>query len=313
MADLAKKYNASIALFSPGDLNTLISLVKTYLELGIEDLALDPGTFPGPKGISHSINMFTKLRWKACNEDYQYARYPLIATPITAWKLIDGDVKEKMWWEVITANILMTRYADLLIMHSLEGWVYLPTVMWRFNLYTDPRKPVAVTPGLRAIGNPNEKSPVFVTGNYALTYTLVSSDIESSKVDGYLLVIDTEGIAVECAVPGRKFTADGVAEALNEAKLNEVSLKDLIKHRILIIPGKAARLAGDIEDATGWKVLVGPIDSSEIGKFMEAAVVQELLKRGLVPNRDIFYWRDPHGKEVDIVLVKNGKQFLDHH
>lgn len=274
MADVVKNYNVPIVLFSPGDLNTLVTLVNTFLELGIEDLALDPGTFIGSKGLAYTINVFTKLRWKACNENYKLARFPLIGTPIVAWKLVDGDSQQKMWWETITAIMLMTRYADLLIMHSLEGWVYLPLVMWRFNLYTDPRRPVSVTPGLRTIGSPDEKSPIFITGNYALTYSLVSSDIESAKVSGYLLVVDTEGIAVECAVPGRKLTPDNVAEILKEA-----GLEKLVKHKVLIIPGKAARLAGDIEDATGWRVLVGPMDSSEIGKFIFEKWKPETLKQ----------------------------------
>jgi len=273
MADVVKKHEVPVVLFSPGDLNMLVSLVNTYLELGIEDLALDPGTFTGSRGLAYTINAFTKLRWKACNEDYKLTRFPLIGTPIVAWKMINGDVQQKMWWETITATMLMTRYADLLIMHSLEGWVYLPLVMWRFNLYTDPRRPVAVTPGLRTLGSPDEKSPVFVTGNYALTYSLVSSDVESAKVNGYLLVIDTEGIAVECAVPGKKFTPDIVAETLKET-----GLEKMVKHRVLIIPGKAARLAGDIEDATGWRVLVGPLDSSEIGKFVFEKWKPEVLR-----------------------------------
>ena len=36
--------------------------------------------------------------------------------------------------------MLLSRYADLLILHSLEGWVLLPQLIWRFNLYTDPAK-----------------------------------------------------------------------------------------------------------------------------------------------------------------------------
>jgi acetyl-CoA decarbonylase/synthase complex subunit gamma len=42
-----------------------------------------------------------------------------------------------------------------------------------------------------------------------------------------------------------------------------------VKHRKLIIPGKAARLSGEIEELSGWQVLVGPRDSSEIPKFLQ--------------------------------------------
>ncbi|RLE77687.1 MAG: acetyl-CoA decarbonylase/synthase complex subunit gamma [Thermoprotei archaeon] len=273
MLDIAKKYEVPLAVFSPGDLNMLVSLAKTMLDNGVKEIALDPGTFVGASGLKSTINAFTMLRWKACNEDYELAGYPLIGTPITAWKMIDGDAQTKAWWELITASMLILRYTDLLIMHSLEGWSYLPLVMLRFNIYTDPRKPVAVEPGLRIIGNPNEMSPVMLTGNFALTYYIVSGDIEAGKVDCYLLLADTEGIAIECAVPGRKLLPDNVADLIKST-----GIEKMVKHRILIIPGKAARLSGDIEDATGWKVLVGPLDSKDIPNFIEEKWTPEKIK-----------------------------------
>jgi len=69
---------------------------------------------------------------------------------------------------------------------------------------------------------------------------------------------------VESAVAGRKLTADKVAESVRAFKVSEK-----VNHRTLIIPGRAARLSGEIEEATGWKVLVGPMDSSGIPKFLQ--------------------------------------------
>lgn len=40
------------------------------------------------------------------------------------------------------------------------------------------------------------------TTNFALTFHTVASDIESAGVDSYLLLVDSEGIAVDCAVAG---------------------------------------------------------------------------------------------------------------
>lgn len=160
--------------------------------------------------------------------------------------------------------MLISRYADLLIMHSFEGWVLLPTVILRQNIYTDPRKPVAVQPGLKMFGAPDENSPLLFTSNFALTYYTVASDIESGGVTCHLLVVDTEGLSVESAVAGRKLTADKVAEAIKTTKVEEK-----VKHRNLIIPGRAARLSGEIEESSGWKVLVGPLDSSGIPKLIQ--------------------------------------------
>jgi acetyl-CoA decarbonylase/synthase complex subunit gamma len=168
------------------------------------------------------------------------------------------------WKEACLAAMLIVRFSDILIMHGVDGWSLLPSVVLRQNIYTDPRKPVTVAPGLRLFGTPDENSPVMFTTNFALTYYTVASDIESAKVDAYLLVIDTEGIAVDSAVAGRKLTAEKVANALKAS-----GIESKVKHRKFLIPGKAARLSNEIEGLSGWQVLVGPRDSSGIQKFLQ--------------------------------------------
>jgi YD repeat-containing protein len=111
---------------------------------------------------------------------------------------ISQDVVQ--WKEACAASMLLSRYADMLIMHSVEGWALLPQLIWRFNVYTDPRKPVSVESGIRKFGEPNDMSPVLLTSNFALTYYTVASDIESMKLNCYLLVVDSEGMSVESAV-----------------------------------------------------------------------------------------------------------------
>ncbi|UCE95293.1 MAG: acetyl-CoA decarbonylase/synthase complex subunit gamma [Candidatus Bathyarchaeota archaeon] len=263
MAELALMYNCPLAIFAPNNIKLLRSLSKTLLEYGVKNLVLDPGTMAG-EGIGDAINNFTMIRRAATKKGDELLGFPLIGTPITAWlENKDSPAEVAQWNEAYLAAILIDRYADLLILHSTEGWVLLPNVVLRQNIYTDPRKPVAVKPGMRAFGTPHENSPVMFTTNFALTYYTVASDIENAGVDSYLLVVDSEGIAVDCAVAGRKLTADKVAEAIKEAKIEEK-----VKHKKLIIPGKAARLSGEIEEASGWEVMVGPRDSSDIPKFL---------------------------------------------
>jgi acetyl-CoA decarbonylase/synthase complex subunit gamma len=198
----------------------------------------------------------------------------LIGNPIVAWldkldnKVSTDDIK---WKEAYLASMLITRYSDIIIMHSLDGWVLLPLVILRENLYTDPRKPVAVDAGLKILGKPNEKSPVMLTTNFALTYYTVASDIE--KIDGYLIVIDSEGNSVESAVAGRKLTPDKVKDAIVNT-----GIEKKVKHKKLIIPGRAARLSGEIEEATGWEVLVGPLDSSGIPAFLNEKWQVDIIK-----------------------------------
>jgi acetyl-CoA decarbonylase/synthase complex subunit gamma len=264
MAELALKYSCPLAVFAPNDLELLKSLAKTLVECGVKDLVLDPGTFVG-EGLSDTINNFTMLRRAACKRGDELVGFPLIGTPITAW-LERGKMPQEiaLWNEAYAAGMLINRYADILIMHSIRGWSLLPIAILRQNIYTDPRKPVAVEPGLRTFGTPNESSPVMMTTNFALTYYTVASDIEASGVSCYLIIVDTEGIAVDSAVAGRKFTSEKAADALKQT-----GVEGKVKHRKLIIPGKAARLSGEIEELSGWQVLVGPRDSADIPKFLQ--------------------------------------------
>ncbi|MEM2937254.1 MAG: acetyl-CoA decarbonylase/synthase complex subunit gamma [Candidatus Bathyarchaeia archaeon] len=264
MAELALMYDCPITVFAPNNPKMLKSLAKTLLEYGVEDLVLDPGTLHG-EGLANTLNNFTMIRRCACKQGDELLGFPLLGVPMTVWMDSAGVAEEIVTWrEAYLAAMLIVRFADILIMHSLDGWALLPNVILRQNIYTDPRKPVAVEPGLRVFGTPDENSPVMFTTNFALTYYTVASDIESAKINAYLLVVDTEGIAVDSAVAGRKLTAEKVAEALKAS-----GVENKVKHRKLIIPGKAARLSGELEELSGWQILVGPRDSSEIPKFLQ--------------------------------------------
>jgi len=45
----------------------------------------------------------------------------------------------------------------------------MPDMHLRFNIYTDPRTPVQVKPGIYKVGNPGPESPVFLTTNAVIT------------------------------------------------------------------------------------------------------------------------------------------------
>lgn len=263
MAELALKYNCPIVASSPLDMDTLKSIAATLKECGISDIVLDPGTQPNDY-MQSNLDTFTILRWNAINEGEEHLGYPLLGLPIVAWAVEEEDPIIKEWNEAVLAAVMTTRFADVMIIHGISGWSLLPQVFLRSNIYTDPRKPVSVEAELFTMGNPTDESPVMLTTNFALTYYTVASDIEQAKIDCYLLVIDSEGMSVESAVAGRKMTAETVAEAMKEFKLEEH-----VKHRNIIIPGRSARLSGEIQEISGWSVSVGPLDSSGIPKYLE--------------------------------------------
>jgi acetyl-CoA decarbonylase/synthase complex subunit gamma len=263
MAELALMYDCPLVISAPSDLDNLVSLVKTLLAYGVEDLVLDPGTFVN-EGLAGTLNNFTMLRRAACKVGEELVGFPLMGIPMVAW-MDKGETADEVvkWREAYSAAMLIVRYADVLVMHGADGWSLLPNTVLRQNIYTDPRKPVAVEPGLKEFGTPNENSPVLFTTNFALTYYTVASDIENSKTSAYLIVVETEGSAVDSGVAGRKLTAEKVADAIKET-----GIEKKVNHRKIIIPGKASRISGEIEELSGWKVQVGPRDSSEIPKYI---------------------------------------------
>ena len=156
------------------------------------------------------------------------------------------------------------KYADIMILHSIEPHSLIAERTLLANIYTDPRRPVSVEPGLREIGTPTADSPLFLTTNFALTYYTVESDLSSNKIDSYLIVADTDGIGVEASVAGGQLTAEVIKETLESCKAEEK-----LKYKTLVLPGLAARLSGETEDVTGWNVLVGPRDSGRIPGWMD--------------------------------------------
>ncbi len=263
----AKKYKVPVALFSP-DLDMLNSLAVTFSSAGVEGIVLDPGTYPAGKGLKETFSRFVRIRRAGIIEGNKGLAYPLMSVPMSAWMDNDGDkaenALESSYWEAIIADLFIIKYADIMILHSIEPHSLIPERTLAANIYTDPRRPVSVEPGLREVGNPTEKSPLFVTTNFALTYYTVESDISSNKIDSYLMVVDSEGIGVESAVAGGQLNAENFKDALESFRV-----EDKVKHKTLVIPGLAARLSGETEDVTGWTVLVGPRDSGRIPGWME--------------------------------------------
>jgi acetyl-CoA decarbonylase/synthase complex subunit gamma len=262
MAELSLMYESPVVASTSNGLDELRSLVKTFKKYEVEDIVLDPGTFSG-EGLANTISNFSTLRLAACKYEDELFGYPIIGIPMVVW-MSESELPEIVKWrESYLTSLLITRYSDLVILHSLDGWVLLPNLILRENLYTDPRKPVAVETGIKALGKPDKNSPIMVTTNFALTYYTVVADIESFGLDCYLMVVDTEGLSVESAVAGRKLTAEKISQALEQQKA-----KEKVSRQELIIPGRAARLSGELEELSGWKVSVGPLDSSGIQKFI---------------------------------------------
>lgn len=261
MAALALEYNCPLAIFSPNDLEKMKQLSRALRNKGIEDIILDPGTFV-QEGIGDTLDNFVMIRRLAVEERDEDFRFPLMGIPALTW-IYEKDEVQGGIREATIAATLMNKYADLLIFHGTNIWELIPVLTLRQGIYTDPRKPQAVDPGLYEFGELDKNSPVLMTTNFALTFYTVEGDIKG-KANAYLLVLDTEGRAVDVSLAGGQLNAEAVADLIKET-----GIEDKVDTRTLIIPGLSAPVSGEIEDESGWEVLVGPRDSSGVPGFLE--------------------------------------------
>ncbi len=257
MAALAIEYECPITLFVPNDLEKMKELSRTLRSKGITDIILDPGTYVDD-GIGDTLDNFVMIRRLAIEENDQDFRFPILGIPALTW-LYEKDEVQGGIKEATIAATLLNKYADMLIIHGTNIWELIPILTLRQSVFTDPRKPQAVDPGIYEFGELDENSPVLMTTNFALTYYTVEGDLKSGKASCYLLVLDTVGRAVDVSLAGGQLTGKSVADLIKDS-----GIEDKVKTRTIIIPGLSAPMSGEIEDESGWEVLVGPRDSSAV-------------------------------------------------
>jgi acetyl-CoA decarbonylase/synthase, CODH/ACS complex subunit gamma len=285
---IAKKYNLPLVCHAP-NLKDLYNLIISLTEFGIQNLVLDPGTFVGKGLTSLTYNHIQHIRTQLFENNIKSLGYPILGVPASIWADIssltefnssnhptkdivskneDDDIWKLQYKEVISALILATIDTSLLIMHTGrnedEIWALLALMTYRQNIFTDPRIYPTVDPGLTIIGEPDEWSPIFITSNYRMTKIPVEQDLIDAKLNSYLVVVDTDGIGIESATAGGQFNEERIKKALDETNVLEK-----VRHRIIIIPGMAARLQAPIEEFANLEVWVGPSDSSGIPSYIQ--------------------------------------------
>lgn len=252
MAELAARFDSPLAVHGP-TVDEAAALVRQALDLGLSELVID---LTGPS-LAETVSNLIYARGSAVRLGVRELSYPLAAHPLA---FAPGEDKLR---RVLASALLLLRCASLLFVPSLDPLETLPLLVLRQGLYSDPLRPLQVRAGLYEAGSPGPSSPVLLTTNYALTYFLVRADAEASGVPSYIVVVDTEGLSVACSVAGGKLTPDMVAAAIKSSGVEKA-----VSHRTLVIPGRMAKLRYAIEDATGWRVVVGPRDSSELRSFL---------------------------------------------
>ncbi len=120
-----------------------------------------------------------------------------------------------------------------------------------------------VDPGLYALGNPDQTTPVLVTANYKLTLDVLRSNL--TQLSAWILVLDTKGVNVWCAAGKGSF---GTAELVNQ--IRQTQLEERVSHNTLILPqlGAPGVKAHEVTRQTGFKVVYGPVRASDIPAFL---------------------------------------------
>ena len=249
LAEIAKKYNASMVV-SGNDIEQLDTAAQKVISKGVDDIVLNITS----KSIAQQIDNCTSIRRLALRKNRRSVGFPIISI------VDEGDT----FHELLRAGVGIAKYASVVLIKNIESWQTLALLTLRQNLYTDPQKPLQVEPKLYAIGHTAEQSPVIVTTNFSLTYYTVLGEVEASKIPVFILAVDTEGMSVLTAWAAEKFTPESIA-----AHLEKFEVVKSVSQKNLIIPGYVSVISGELEEKSGWNIIVGPKEAAGIPSFIK--------------------------------------------
>ena len=166
--------------------------------------------------------------------------------------------------ETALAAMFVVKYGSIIVMDKVGYAEALPLYGLRQNIFTDPQKPMKVAPGIYPINGAGPDDPCALTVDFALTYFLVSGELERSKIPVNLLITDASGMSVLTAWAAGKFSSTSVKKFFDE-----FDIASKINNRTLIIPGKVAVMKGEIQDKLPeWNVVVGTREAVELVKYL---------------------------------------------
>ncbi len=250
---IAKENDLPLAVRADS-IEELLPLSDKLTGMGLKDLVLDPGS----REMKHSLEDHVALRRAALKNGNRTLGFPTITFPC--------EMASNLDMETLIAGMHVAKYGGVVVLSDFIGESIFPLLLERLNIFTDPQRPMTVTEGIYPVGDPDENSPVLITTNFALTYFIVSGEIEGSRVPTWLLIKDSEGLSVMTAWAAGKFSGDDVGIFVKKS-----GIMDKVKNTELIIPGYAAAIAGDVEEELpGWAITVGPREAAHIPAFLKA-------------------------------------------
>ena len=253
MNGLAKEYGVTLGLYAE-NLSDLYDLVKKLEEAGNKNLVLDVTGKTAKETLANAVI----VRRTALKDGDRSFGYPSI---VNLNRFAKGDAR----LQTAYAAMFTEKYGSIIVMEHMTYAEALPLYGLRQNIFTDPQKPMKVESKIYPLNGADENSVCSLTVDFALTYFLVSGEMERSNCPVNLLISDASGMSVLTAWAAGKFSASTIKKFFDENDIN-----NKIKSRTLIIPGKVAVMKGEIQEKLpGWRVVVGPTEAVMLPKFLK--------------------------------------------
>ncbi len=258
------------------NISDLYDTVKNLEAKGNKNLVLDVTGKTAKETLANAV----LVRRTAIKDGDRSFGYPSI---VNLAKLCKGDDR----LQTAYASMFTEKYASIIVMSGMSYAQALPLYGLRQNIYTDPQKPMKVEAKIYPLNGADENSPCALTVDFALTYFLVSGELERSNQPVNLIITDASGMSVLTAWAAGKLSSSTVKKTFEE-----LDIANKIKNRTLIIPGKVAVMKGEIQEKLPeWNVVVGPLEAVQLPKYMKdkeyeagvkAAEAERASKAGIV-------------------------------
>ena len=280
MNEVAKENGVVLGVWAES-ISDLYDTVKKLEAAGNKNLVLDVTGKTAKETLANAV----LVRRTAIKDGDRSFGYPSI---VNLSKLCGGD----MHLETAYAAMFTEKYASIIVLDNMTYAQALPLYGLRQNIFTDPQKPMKVESKIYPLNGADENSPCALTVDFALTYFLVSGELERSNQPVNLIITDASGMSVLTAWAAGKFSSTSVKKTFAD-----LDIENKIKNRTLIIPGKVAVMKGEIaEKLPGWNVVVGPTEAVQLPKYMKdkeyeaaaaAAAAEAAAKAANAPKEEV--------------------------
>lgn len=239
---------------SGADLSEIHDTVEKLEGLGNKNLVIDVTG----ADVKETFKNAVQIRKAAIKDGNRTFGYPSI---VNLHKIAAGDLHK----QAALLSLFTMKYGSVIVAEHIGYAEALPLYGLRQNLFTDPQKPMKVEPGVYPLNGADENSVCLTTVDFALTYFLVSGELERSGVPVNLIINDAGGLSVLTSWAAGKFSSSSIAKFFQEQ-----DIEGKIKSRKLIIPGKVAVLKGELEaKMPGWEIIIAPNEAVQLVKFMK--------------------------------------------